>query len=119
MLHIHAIDYHGDFSRGESLCNEAIPESGGDRVDVAHPVIEEAPQEFPAWSKLTGCKLRMLTVEDPVLFAGRGKGGVDERTQVVGVNHVRREVADVRGQRADGALERIPLLCSRMWTRSG
>ena len=104
---IDPIDDHLDLFRREPQADEALPQSGGDRMDAAHAAVEEPADQQAMGSQLRGSQLRMLSMQDG---CGReGERGIDQRAEVMGVHQVRPQLPDVAGERGGGGRGRSPL----------
>jgi hypothetical protein len=89
-----------DFFSGKALADEAIAEGMGDGVHAVSAPVEEAADEAAVGGELRGGELGVLAMKD-----GREWGGensVDQRTEIVGVDDVRGDLADVAGEGEDG-----------------
>jgi hypothetical protein len=97
---IDAVDNDVDQGGWEAVADEAVPEGVGDGVDAADPAVEKAADEAAMGGELRGGELGVLSVEDG--DGGGGEDGVDERAEVMGVDNVRGQPADVAGEGGDG-----------------
>jgi hypothetical protein len=98
---IDAVDHDVDLGGGEALLDEEIAERLGDRVDAGGAAVEETAKEEAVWRELRGGELGVLAVQDGCGEWG-GEGSVEQRAEIVCVEDVRGEIADITREGGDG-----------------